>query len=131
MLWSLVILQRNWCVMEMNEGFSDVSNCMIHTAEKLVNSFGILASPNTKPVKSLDPVPYYTIEKFCCNDNVHRVMPGKGVMWQLKPGVQKNTNKRDWHYMICQKYMLNLRSDILVLWLGSLNLHLCGPRTVC
>jgi hypothetical protein len=50
---------------------------MIHMAKQLVKEYGILASPNPKPGRSLDPEVAYTVEKFYCNDSIRRVMPGK------------------------------------------------------
>jgi hypothetical protein len=52
--------------------FLDVS--VVCAARHLVKECGVLASPNPKPERSLDPEVAYTIEKFCCNDRVSRVM---------------------------------------------------------
>jgi hypothetical protein len=50
---------------------------MICTANQLVKEYVIVASPNPKPGRSLDPELTYTVEKLYCNDSVSRFLPRK------------------------------------------------------
>jgi hypothetical protein len=64
---------------------------MICTAKQLVKEYGMLALPNLKPGRSLDPELAYTVEKFCCNNSVSRVMLGKEDYVAVKTGGYKRT----------------------------------------
>jgi hypothetical protein len=92
----LTLLPKVWSIRKIEEEFPDTYNYKIHTAKQLLKDYGIPASPNPKPGRSLDPEVAYTVEKFYCNDSVSIVVPGKKDCVAVKKlGVQKNTNRRD------------------------------------
>jgi hypothetical protein len=61
---------------------------MTRTAKQLPKKYGILASPNPKPGRSLYPE-VYTVKKFHCHDSVNTVMLGRKDYVTTKTGCIK------------------------------------------
>jgi hypothetical protein len=87
----LTLLPKDWSIRKTEE-FPGASNYMKRSPKQLVKEYGILASPNPKPGRSLHSEVAYIVEKITGSVELCQE---KGTMWQLKLGVQKNTNKRD------------------------------------
>jgi hypothetical protein len=56
---------------------------------------GIVALPNPKPGRSLDPEVAYAVENLCCNDSIGRIMSRKNDYVAVKTeGTKENKQKK-------------------------------------
>lgn len=100
----------------------------IRKIEDLQGASNYLASSNAKPGRSLDPEVACTVDKFCFNDSVSRVMPGCKTVWLLILG-GTGEHKQAW-LVLTRLYMLDLRSHT---WSQGwvLEIHISVPCKLC
>jgi hypothetical protein len=75
----LTLLPKDWSVRK---------DYRTHAAKQPLKEYGILASANPKPGRSLYPE-VYAVEKFHCHDSVNTVMPGRKDYVAAKTGCIK------------------------------------------
>ena len=84
----LTILPQSWSIRKIEEEFG-ATNYMVRKAKQLVNTRGILSTPNPKPGKMLSNDTVKLVYNFFENDEISRCMPGKKDFISVKEDGRK------------------------------------------